>query len=161
VAYELMEDVPDLDLVIVPIGGGGLISGCAQIIKLLNPKTRVIGVEMAGAPAMKRSIEAGRVIRLDSIPFVIDGLAVREVGDYTFEICRRFVDDVVVVPERSIFEAVVWIMERCKLVAEGAAASTVAALLSGTVQPKPGSKVACVLSGGNLNMGALRAMMWN
>jgi threonine dehydratase len=161
VGYELIEDVPDLDLVVVPIGGGGLISGCAQIIKLLSPKTKVIGVEMAGAPAMKRSIEAGRIVRLDSIPFIIDGLTVRAVGDYTFACCQRFVDDIVAIPEKSIFEAVVWIMERCKLVAEGAAASSVAALLTGAVKVKPGSKVACVLSGGNLNMGALRTMMWN
>jgi threonine dehydratase len=161
VGYELIEDVPDLDVVIVPIGGGGLISGCAQIIKLMNPKTRVVGVEMAGAPAMKRSIEAGRRVTLDRIPFLIDGLTVKTVGEYTFEVCRRFVDEIVAVEEKEIWNAVVWIMERCKLVAEGAAAASVAALLTGAVKPIPGSRVACVLSGGNLDLSALRGMMWN
>jgi threonine dehydratase len=161
VGWETIEDVPDLDVLIVPIGGGGLISGCSQIVKMIRPRTKVIGVEMAGAPAMKRSIEAGRLVTLDRIPFIIDGLTVKTVGDYTFEVCKRFVDDIVAVDEKAIFAAVPWIMERCKLVAEGAAASTVAALLTGDIKPEPGSKVACVLSGGNLNLGPLRAMMWN
>jgi threonine dehydratase len=161
VGYETIEDVPDLDMIIVPIGGGGLISGCAQIVKLISPKTKVIGVEMAGAPAMKRSIEEGRIITLDRIPIVIDGLTVKTVGTYNFEVCKVFVDEIVAIDEKEIFAAVLWIMERCKLVAEGAAASSVAALLTGAVKPAPGSKVACVLSGGNLNLGALRDMIWN
>ena len=161
VGYETIEDVPDLDMIIVPIGGGGLISGCAQIVKLISPKTKVIGVEMAGAPAMKRSIEAGRIVTLDSIPIVIDGLAVKTVGTYNFEVCRVFVDEIVAIDEKEIFAAVIWIMERCKLVAEGAAAASVAALLTKAVKPTPGSKVACVLSGGNLNLSALRDQVWN
>jgi threonine dehydratase len=161
VGYETIEDVPDLDLIIVPIGGGGLISGIAQIVKLIKPDIRVIGVEMAGAPAMKRSIEAGRRITLDEIPIIIDGLTVKTVGEYNFEICKAFVDDIVAVDERKIFDAIPWIMERCKLVAEGAAASTVAALLTESVRPAPGSNVACVLSGGNLNLSALKGMTWN
>ncbi len=124
VGYELIEDVPDLDLVIVPIGGGGLISGCAQIIKLISPNTRIVGVEMAGAPAMKRSIEAGKRVTLEHIPFLIDGLTVKTVGDYTFEVCKKFVDDIVAVEEKDIWSAVVWIMERCKLVTEGGCRGT-------------------------------------
>ncbi|MCH8127737.1 threonine ammonia-lyase [candidate division KSB1 bacterium] len=161
VGYETIEDVPDLDMLIVPIGGGGLISGCAQIVKLINPKVKVIGVEMAHAPAMKRSIEAGRIITLDEIPIIIDGLTVKTVGKYNFEICKVFVDEIVAVDERKIFDAIPWIMERCKLVAEGAAASTVAALLTEDIKPPAGSKVACVLSGGNLNLSALQNMTWN
>ena len=161
VGYETIEDVPDLDLIIVPIGGGGLISGIAQIVKLIKPDIRVIGVEMAGAPAMKRSIEAGRRVTLDEIPIIIDGLTVKTVGEYNFEICKAFVDDIAAVDERKIFDAIPWIMERCKLVAEGAAASTVAALLTESVRPAPGSKVCCVLSGGNLNLSALKGMTWN
>ncbi len=161
VGYETIEDVPDLDMLIVPIGGGGLISGCAQIVKLIKPDIKVIGVEMALAPAMKRSIEAGRLVTLDSVPIIIDGLAVKTVGEYTFEICKVFVDDIVTVDEKEIFAAIPWIMERCKLVAEGAAASTVAALLTETIRPAAGSKVACVLSGGNLNLSALQDMTWN
>ena len=161
VGYETIEDVPDLDMLIVPIGGGGLISGCAQIVKLIKPDVKVIGVEMALAPAMKRSIEAGRLVTLDSIPIVIDGLAVKPVGEYTFEVCKAFLDDIVTVDEKEIFAAIPWIMARCKLVAEGAAAATVAALLTKAVRPSPGSKVACVLSGGNLNLSALQDMTWN
>ncbi len=161
VGYETIEDVPGLDMLIVPIGGGGLIAGCAQIVKLIDPKVTVIGVEMALAPAMKRSIEAGRIITLDKIPIIIDGLAVKTVGEYNFEVCKAFVDDIVTVDEKEIFAAVPWIMERCKLVAEGAAAASVAALLTEAVKPPAGSKVACVLSGGNLNLSALQGMMWN
>ena len=84
VGYETIEDVPGLDMLIVPIGGGGLISGCAQIVKLIKPDIKVISVEMALAPAMKRSIEAGRLVTLDSVPIIIDGLAVKTVGKYTF-----------------------------------------------------------------------------
>ena len=161
VGYETIEDVPDLDLIIVPIGGGGLISGIAQIVKLIKPDVTVIGVEMAQAPAMKRSIDAGHRVTLEEIPIVIDGLAVKTVGEYNFEICKAFVDDIVTVDEQKIFDAVPWIMERCKLVAEGAAAATVAALLTEAVRPEPGSNVACVLSGGNLNLAALQGMTWN
>jgi threonine dehydratase len=161
VGYETIEDVPGLDMLIVPIGGGGLISGCAQIVKLINPNVKVIGVEMAHAPAMKRSIEAGRIVTLDDIPVIIDGLTVKTVGKYTFEVCKVFVDEIVGVDEREIFAAVPWIMERCKLVAEGAAAASVAALLTEAVKPAAGSTVACVLSGGNLNLAALQSMTWN
>ncbi|HXV65054.1 MAG TPA: threonine ammonia-lyase [Vicinamibacteria bacterium] len=161
VGYETIEDVPDLDFLIVPIGGGGLISGCAQIVKLIKPDVKVIGVEMKGAPAMKRSIEAGHRVTLENIPIIIDGLTVKTVGAYTFEICRAFVDDILAIDEQEIFAAIPWIMERCKLVAEGAAASTVAALLTEALQPPAGSKVACVLSGGNLNLAALKGMTWN
>jgi len=161
VGLEMLEDVADLDVIIVPIGGGGLISGCAQIVKLIKPDIKVIGVEMALAPAMKRSIEAGRLVTLDSVPIIIDGLAVKTVGAYNFEICKAFVDDIVTVDEKKIFAAIPWIMERCKLVAEGAAASTVAALLTEAIRPAAGSKVACVLSGGNLNLSALQNMTWN
>ncbi|HSF17422.1 MAG TPA: threonine ammonia-lyase [Vicinamibacteria bacterium] len=161
VGYETIEDVPDLDILVVPIGGGGLISGCAQIVKLIKPDVKVIGVEMKGAPAMKRSIEAGRRVTLEKIPIVIDGLTVKTVGAYTFEICSAFVDDILAIDEQEIFAAIPWIMERCKLVAEGAAASTVAALLTKSLRPPAGSKVACVLSGGNLNLTALKGMTWN
>ena len=161
VGYETIEDLPDLDLIIVPIGGGGLISGVSQIVKLIKPDVTVIGVEMARAPAMKRSIEAGHRVTLDEIPVVIDGLTVKTVGAYNFEVCKAFVDDIVTVDEQKIFDTVPWIMERCKLVAEGAAAASVAALLTEAVRPEPGSRVACVLSGGNLNLSALKGRSWN
>lgn len=161
VGLELIEQIPDLDLVLVPIGGGGLISGCAMAIKSVNPRVKVVGVEAAGSPGMKRSVEAGRVVVLDEIGPMIDGLVVKRVGEYNLRVCQRYVDDIVLVREPDIFDAIVWLMERSKLVTEGAAAATVAALLSGVVRPRAASKVACVLSGGNLNMHELRGRAWN
>jgi threonine dehydratase len=161
VGLEFIEDVPDLDVVLVPIGGGGLIAGCAMAIKAVNPNVRIIGIEAAGAPGMKRSLEHGAPITLEKIGPMIDGLVVRRVGDFTFRVVREFVDDIVLVDERDIFDTVVWIMERMKVVPEGAAASPVAALLSGKVKLKPGSKVGCVLSGGNLDLSDIRGRSWN
>lgn len=161
VGLELIEDVPDLDTVIVPIGGGGLISGCAMAIKAVNPNVRIIGVEAAHAPGMKRSVEAGGVVTLDHVGPMIDGLVVRRVGDYTLDVCRKFVDDIVLVDEQKIFDAVLWLMQRCKLVTEGAAAASVAALLTESVKIRPNEKVACVLSGGNLDLSDLQGRAFN
>jgi threonine dehydratase len=161
VGLELIEDVPDLDMVLVPIGGGGLIAGCAMAIKSVNPRVKIIGVEAAGSPGMKLSVEAGRVVVLDKIGPMIDGLVVKRVGDYNLHVCRHYVDDIVLVDEQDIFAAVLWLMERSKLVAEGAAAAPVAALLTGAVRPRAGMKVACVLSGGNLDISELRGKSWN
>jgi threonine dehydratase len=130
-------------------------------VKAINPAIRVIGIEAAASPAMKRSVEAGKLITLTDVGPMIDGLVVRRVGEYTLEVVKKFVDDIVLVPEREIFDAVVWIMERLKLVAEGAAAAPIAALLNGRIAAPVGSKVGCVLSGGNLDLTALRTMSWN
>jgi len=157
---EIVDDWPEVDAVVVPIGGGGLISGVAMAVKSHNPGARVIGVESSDGPAMKRSLEAGRLETIDCNT-VIDGLRVRRVGEHTFSVVQRFVDEVVALPDREIFETVVWIMERCKLVVEGAAAAPVAALLAGLVKLPPGSRVAAVLSGGNANLDALRGLPWN
>jgi threonine dehydratase len=161
VGLEFIEDVPDLHTVIVPIGGGGLISGCAMAIKAVNPKVRIIGVEAAGSPAMKQSVAAGRNVPLTSFGPMIDGLVVKKVGDYTLEVVRNYVDDIVLVDEAKVFETVVWMMERLKLVPEGAAASPVTALLEGLVKVPAGAKVGCVLSGGNLDLGALKGLSFN
>lgn len=161
VGLELIEDVPDLDVVLVPIGGGGLISGCAMAIKAINPKVRIIGIEAAGSPGMARSVAAGKVVTLDHVGPMIDGLVVRRVGDYTLQVVRHFVDDIVLVDERQIFDTVVWMMQRLKLVAEGAAAAPVAALLGGLVPGLAGKKVGCVLSGGNLDLSELKSLSWN
>jgi threonine dehydratase len=158
---EIYQDWADAEVVIVPIGGGGLISGVAMAIKGLNPKIKVIGVESSGAPAMKTSVEKGSLVTLDSIDCVIDGLKVKRVGEYTFEVVRRFVDEIVALPDAQIFEAVVWVMSHCKLVIEGAAAAPVAALLNGLIRAPRGSKVVCVLSGGNVNLQQLKGLKWN
>ncbi len=161
VGLEILDDLPDADAIVVPIGGGGLISGISAAVKSLRPAVTVIGVESDGAPAMKLSVEAGRRITLEHVDCRIDGLTVRRVGENTLEIVRRFVDDIVTLPDEQIFEAVLWTMSRTKLVVEAAAASTVAALLTGRVDAPAGSKVVCVLSGGNLNLDQLRGMPWN
>jgi threonine dehydratase len=158
---EIYEDFPEAEVVVVPIGGGGLISGIAMALKGLNPKIKIIGVESSGAPAMKSSVESGRLITLDKVDCVIDGLKVKRVGDYTFEAVSRFVDEIVALPDSDIFEALIWIMHYCKLVTEGAAAAPVAAVLNGLVKAPRGSKVVCVLSGGNVNLQQLKGLKWN
>jgi threonine dehydratase len=161
VGLEIYQDWSDIDVAVVPIGGGGLISGIALALKSLNPKIRVIGVESSDGPAMQRSVEAGRLVTLDAIDTVIDGLRVKRVGEKTFEIVRQFVDEVVALPDAQIFDAVVWTMHYCKLVPEGAAAAPVAALLHGLVTAPAGARVVCVLSGGNVNLDQLKGLRWN
>ncbi|HKF42505.1 MAG TPA: threonine ammonia-lyase [Thermoanaerobaculia bacterium] len=157
---EIVQDWPDLEAVIVPIGGGGLISGVAMAAKAYNPKIRVIGVESSDGPAMKKSVEAGRLETIDC-KTIIDGLRVRRVGEINFSVVQKFVDDLVALPDKEIFDAMIWVMERCKLVVEGAAAAPVAALLHGLVKLPDGAKVAVVLSGGNVNLDQLRGLSWN
>jgi threonine dehydratase len=157
---EIATDWPEVEAVIVPIGGGGLISGVSMALKSHNGKTRVIGVESSDGPAMKKSIEAGRLETIDC-KTIIDGLRVRRVGEINFSVVQRFVDEIVALPDRDIFDGMIWVMERCKLVVEGAAAAPVAALLHGLVKLPSGSRVAVVLSGGNLNLDQLRNLSWN
>src|SRR5436853_1969522 len=157
---EIVQDWPEVDAVIVPIGGGGLISGVSMAVKGHNPRARIIGVESSDGPAMKMSVEAGKLETIDCRT-IIDGLRVRRVGEINLSVVQRFVDEIVALPDRDIFDAVIWVMERCKLVAEGAAAATVAAVLHGLVTLPPGSRVAVVLSGGNVNLDQLRSLTWN
>ena len=161
VGLEIHEDWPEAEVVVVPIGGGGLISGVSAALKRAQPEIRIVGVESADGPAMKRSVEAGELLILDRCDTIIDGLRVKRVGAHTFELVRSFVDEIVAVPDETIFENVLWIMARCKLVAEGAAAASVAALRAGLVEASPGAKVVCVLSGGNLDLAQLRRLRWN
>ena len=157
---EVVQDWPEVDAILVPIGGGGLISGVSMAAKSFNPKIRVIGVESSDGPAMKRSIDAGRLETIECNT-VIDGLRVRRAGEINFSVVQRFVDDIVTLPDREIFEAMIWIMERCKLVVEGAAAAPVAALLHGSIKLPANSRVVAVLSGGNVNLDQLRNLTWN
>ena len=158
---EIHDDLPDADVVVVPIGGGGLISGVAMALKSINPKITIIGVESSGAPGMKASVAAGHVVTLDSVDCIIDGLRVKRVGEYTHAVVSRFVDDIVTLPDADIFDALVSVMEHCKLVVEGAAAAPVAAVLHKKIVAPAGSKVVCVLSGGNVNLDQLKGLRWN
>jgi threonine dehydratase len=157
---EIVQDWPEVDAVVVPIGGGGLIAGVSMAVKGFNPNIKVIGVESSDGPAMKASLEAGSLQTIDCRT-VIDGLRVRRAGELNFSVVQRFVDEIVALPDRQIFDAMLWVMERCKLVVEGAAAAPVAALMQGLVRLPPGSRVAAVISGGNVNLDQLRALTWN
>ena len=161
VGLEIVEDFAGVEVVVVPIGGGGLISGVALAVRQERPNARVIGVESSGAPAMQQSVRAGRVVALDSVDSVIDGLKVKRVGETTFSIVRDYVDEIVTLPDRAMFDAVIWTLHHCKVLVEGAAAAPVAALLAGLVDAPTGTKVACVLSGGNVNLDQLRPLTWN
>jgi threonine dehydratase len=157
---EIVQDWPNVDAVVVPIGGGGLISGVSMAVKGHNPKIRVIGVESSDGPAMQRSVAAGKLETIDC-KTIIDGLRVRRVGELNLSVVQRFVDEIVTLPDREIFDAMIWVMERCKLVVEGAAAAPVGALLHGLVKMPEGSRVVAVLSGGNVNLDQLRGLSWN
>ena len=147
---ELVEDCPDVDLVLCGIGGGGLVSGVAAAVKQSLPNARVVGVEPEGAQTMTRSLRQGSPAFLD-VDTIADGLAAPFAGEHTLAHVQGFVDDVVVVSDAEIVEAMFQIMERCKVVAEPAAASTLAALLAGKAAVPTGGTVVCVLSGGNVD----------
>ena len=156
---EVMEDVPDADIVVVGIGGGGLISGVGAAVKSKRPQTKVIGVEPQGAPGMTLSPQQASPAHLDSLDTVADGLAAPFVGEHNLAHVQKYVDDVVLVTDDEIVSAMGLILERCKVVAEPAASSTLAALLSGRVQVARGSTVVCVLSGGNIDAERLAALL--
>jgi threonine dehydratase len=161
VGIEILDDLDSVDVVVVPIGGGGLISGTAAAVKGRRPSTRIVGVESAGAPAMKLSVDAGELVTLSEMNCSIDGLKVQRVGATTFEITRRLVDQFVTLEDATIYDAVLWTMARCKLVVEGAAAAPIAALLAGTVDANAGETVVCVISGGNVDLERLRGQVLN
>src|ERR1043165_4365891 len=125
---EIVQDWPDVDAVVVPIGGGGLISGVSMAVKGHNPRIKVIGVESSDGPAMQRSVAAGHLETIDC-QTIIDGLRVRRAGVLNFSVVQRYVDEIVTLSDAEIFESMIWVMERCKVVAEGAAAAPVGALL--------------------------------
>lgn len=159
VGLEILEDVPEVDAVVVGIGGGGLISGIATALKAEKPGVKVIGVEPEGASAMAQSLQRGEVVYLDRVDTVADGLAAPFAGQHTLAHVQAYVDDVVIVSDQEIVEAMGLILERCKVVAEPAAASTLAALLSGKVNLSQGITVVCVLSGGNIDRERLKTLL--
>lgn len=151
IGLEISEQLTDVDAVIVPIGGGGLISGVAFAIKSLKPDVKVYGVQAAGAPSMYVSRIEGKKRSLQSVSTIADGIAVKTPGDNTFEYCNRYVDDIVTVTDDEISAAILALMEQQKLVAEGAGATAVAAAMFNKL-PIKGKKVVCVVSGGNIDV---------
>ena len=151
IGLELLNQLPDVEAVIVPIGGGGLISGVAFALKSLKPDVKVYGVQAQGAASMLRSIEEAHRECLPSVSTVADGIAVKEPGENTFEICSKYVDGIVTVTEDEICAAILALMEQQKLIAEGAGAVAVAAAMFNKV-PVAGKKTICMVSGGNIDV---------
>jgi threonine dehydratase len=154
---EIAADMPDVETVLVPVGGGGLSAGVATAIKLRAPRARVIGVEPAGAPKLSRAREAGRPVRIPSTPGLADGLLAVEVGGITFAHHQKYVDDVVQVDDAALRGAMRLLLDRTKVVAEPSGAITVAALMEGIVRPR--GKTVAVLSGGNIEWGGLTPLL--
>ena len=150
IGLEIMDDLPDVNTIVVPIGGGGLASGVAAAVKMLHPNVRVVGVQAAGAAGMKASLEAGHVVELDSAKTIADGIAVKHPGELTFALCRQYLDEIVTVDDDEIAQAILFLMERGKMVAEGAGAAPVAAIINRKLDVS--GKVAAVISGGNIDV---------
>ena len=154
IGLEILDQLPDLDAVIVPVGGGGLISGVAFAIKSLRPEVKVYGVQAAGAPSMEHAFHDHKYETLDHVDTFADGIAVKTPGETTYEMVSQYVDDVVTVSEDEIAAAILALMENQKLVAEGAGATPVAAALFGKL-PLAGKKTVCLISGGNIDVNIL------
>ncbi|MFB6353354.1 MAG: threonine ammonia-lyase, partial [Halobacteriales archaeon] len=159
VGLEILEDRPEVDTVVVPVGGGGLIAGVATAVKGANPDARVVGVQAEGAASAARSLAAGEVVELDAVDTIADGLAARRVGDRTFAVIQERVDDIVTVSDSEIAVAVMLALERAKTLVEGAGAVPLAALLSGAIDVDPDEVVVPVLSGGNIDMNMLTTVL--
>ena len=158
IGLELLEQVPDVEAVIVPVGGGGLISGVAYAMKSLNPSIKIYGVQAAGAPSMYESLRAGHPDTLGHVSTVADGIAVKTPGDLTYEICSKYVDEMCLVTEDEISAAILRLLEEEKIVAEGAGAVSVAAAMFNKV-PIKGKKTVCLVSGGNIDVTILNRVI--
>lgn len=152
IGLELLEQCPDLDVVVVAVGGGGIIAGIGAALKQVRPEVRVVGVESAVLPAAFRAREAGRLVTIDPADTIADGIAVRRIGEHTLPLLERYVDDLVTVSEQEIASAVLLLLEREKTVAEAASATTVAAVVGGHLGDLAGKNVVMVLSGGNIDV---------
>lgn len=151
IGLEILEEMADVDTVVVPIGGGGLISGVAYAVKALNPNVKVYGVQAAGAPSMARAIREHQQLTLESVSTFADGIAVKHPGDITYKMCEQYVDEIVTVTDDEIATAILAMIEQQKMVAEGAGAVSVAACMFHKL-PVDGKKVVCLVSGGNIDV---------
>lgn len=152
IGLEIMEQLPNADAVIVPIGGGGLIAGVAYTIKQINPNCKVYGVQAAGAPSMEQSIADGKIETLDKVQTIADGIAVKTPGNLTYDLVSKYVDGIVTVTDDEIALAILTLLEQHKLIAEGAGAVPVAAVLTGKIPNIEGKNVCCLVSGGNIDV---------
>ena len=152
IGLEILEQIKDVDVVVAPVGGGGLISGLAFAVKSLNPNIRVYGVQSAGAPSMVNSLEQKKIITLPSVSTVADGIAVKEPGKITFDTCSKYVDGVVTVTDDQVSTAILMLIEKQKMIAEGAGAVAVAGLLYDKIPDIKGKNVVCLISGGNIDV---------
>lgn len=158
IGLEVLDQLPDVEAVVVPVGGGGLISGVAFAIKSLNPQVKVYGVQAEGAPSMVNSVENGRREALAAVSTVADGIAVKEPGELTYDICNSYVDGLVTVTEDEICGAILHLLEKEKVVAEGAGAAAVAAVMYNKL-PVKGMKTVCIVSGGNIDVTILNRVI--
>ena len=155
IGLEIAEQVPDVDVLVVPVGGGGLISGAAIALKTVRPKVRVIGVQVASLPSMKAALEAGHPVKLPPTRTLAEGIALRRAGDRCLPIVQQFVDDIVLVEDDEIARAILHLLEQQKTVAEGAGAAGVAALLAGKVGELRERRVVALVCGGNIDVSVL------
>lgn len=158
IGLEILEDIDDIDIVLVPIGGGGICSGIAKAIKTLKPSTKIIGVEPANAASMMEAVREGHPCTIKTSPTIADGIAVARAGDLTCRMISEYVDEIVTVTEGEIAAGILYLLEKGKILAEGAGASTVAAVLSGKIKEK-NKKVCCVISGGNADITAIERII--
>ena len=154
IAHELVKQVGAIDTIVVPIGGGGLISGIAVVFKKLMPNVKIIGVEPENAAKMKASLSAGKPVTITAKPTIADGLATKRPGEITFKIVQALVDDIVTVSEEELAYTIYLLLERGKVLVEGAGAASLAALVNRKVE-KLGRRVVAILSGGNIDLNAL------
>lgn len=152
IGLEILTQLPSADVVVVPIGGGGLISGIAYTIKKLKPSCKIYGVQAAGAPSMEQSIADGEIETLDGVNTIADGIAVKTPGNLTYDLCQKYVDGIVTVTDDEIALAILTLLEQQKLIAEGAGAVPVAAVMNGKIPDIDGKNVVCVVSGGNIDV---------
>lgn len=155
IGLEIMEQLPNVDAVIVPIGGGGLISGVAYTIKQINPNCKVYGVQAQGAPSMENSINDGQIETLPKVQTIADGIAVKTPGNLTYDLVKEYVDGIVTVSDDEIALAILTLLEQQKLIAEGAGAVPVAAVLAGKIPDIDGKNICCLVSGGNVDVTVL------
>ncbi len=152
IGLEILEQLPDADAVVVPIGGGGLIAGVAYTIKQINPNCKVYGVQAAGAPSMEKSIMDDEIETLSKVQTIADGIAVKTPGDLTFDLVKKYVDGIYTVTDDEIALAILTLLEQQKLISEGAGAVPVAAVLAGKIPDIDGKNVCCLVSGGNIDV---------